>query len=89
MASFRPITSEIAAPTTSGNASTVSNADIVRAVNTTTAAHLVTILDEADAVIGSMTLTGGQSVFIKKRELDKIYAANAGVRLTRTTYPVM
>lgn len=88
MPSIRPIIAEIAAPTTSGTATTVSSADIVRAVNTTTSPHLLTILDESDNIIGSMTLTGNQTEYIKKRELDKIYAANAGIRLVRTTYPV-
>jgi len=88
MPSFRPITTEIASPTTSGTATTVSDADIVRAVNTTTSAHLVTVLDENDTTIGTMTLVGGQTEFIKKRDTDKIFAANAGVRLARTTYPV-
>jgi len=89
MASYRPITTEIAAPTTAGTASTVSSADIVRAVNTGTAAYLVTVLDENDDTIGTMTMTGGDTAFIKKRETDKIYAGNANVRLTRTTFPVM
>jgi outer membrane protein assembly factor BamB len=89
MASYRPITEEIAAPTTSGGAVTVSDADIVRVVNTTTSPHLVTVLDSNDNTIGSMTLTGGEKVFLKKREGDKLFAANAGVRFTRITYPVM
>jgi len=89
MASYRPITEEIAAPTTAGNAVTVSDADIVRVVNTTTSSHLVTVLDSSDVTIGSMTLTSGEKVFLKKREGDKLYAANAGVRFTRITYPVM
>ena len=89
MASYRPITTEIASPTTSGAATTVSSADRVRAVNTTTSSHVLTVLDENDEVIGSMTLVGKQTEFIKKRETDKIYAANAGVRLTRITYPVL
>jgi len=89
MASYRPITEEIAAPTTAGNAVTVSDADIVRVVNTTTSSHLVTVLDSSDVTIGSMTLTSGEKVFLKKREADKLYAANAGIRFTRITYPVM
>jgi len=89
MASYRPITEEIAAPTAAGAAVTVSDADIVRVVNTTTSPHLVTVLDSSDVTIGSMTLTSGEKVFLKKREGDKLYAANAGVRFTRITYPVM
>jgi len=89
MASYRPITEEIAAPTTAGAAVTVTDADIVRVVNTTTSPHLVTVLDSNDVTIGSMTLTSGEKVFLKKREADKLYAANAGIRFTRITYPVM
>ena len=87
MASYRPITTEISAPTTSGTATTVSGADIVRVVNTATSSQLVTLLDDSDIVLGSMTLVGGQTEFIKKREGDKIYAASSDVLLTRTTYP--
>lgn len=89
MASYRPITEEIEAPSTSGGATTVSNADIVRAVNTTTSVLLLTVVDENDSTIGSMSLVGSEVVFIKKREADKIYAGSTGMRLTRTTYPVM
>ena len=89
MASYRPITTEIAAPTTAGTAVTVSGADVVRAVNTTTSVHLVTLLDSNDETIGTMSLTSGEKVFVKKREGDKLFAANAGVRFTRITYPVM
>ena len=88
MASYRPITEEIPAPTTAENAVNVSNADIVRVVNTTTSAHLITVVDSNDVTIGSMTLTASEKVFIKKREGDKLFAANAGVRFTRVTYPV-
>ena len=89
MASYRPITEEIAAPTTAGAAVTVSDADIVRVVNTTTSPHLVTVLDSSDVTIGSMTLTSGEKVFLKKREGDKLYAANSNVRFARITYPVL
>lgn len=89
MASYRPISEEIAAPTTAGGAVTVSDADIVRVVNTTTSPHLVTVLNSSGGVIGSMTLTSGEKVFLKKREGDKVYAANSGVKFSRITYPVM
>ena len=89
MASYRPITEEIAAPTTSGNAVTVSDADRVRVVNTGTSSYLLTILDSSDNTIGSMTLTSGEKVFINKRDSDKLYAANSNVRFARITYPVL
>ena len=89
MASYRPITEEIAAPTTAGGAVTVSDADRVRVVNTGTSAQLLTILDSSDNVLGSMTLTSGEKVFINKRDGDKLYAASSDVRFTRITYPVL
>jgi len=90
MASYRPITEEIEAPTTSGNATNVSNADIVRAVNTSgSSVLLLTIVDENGGAIGSMSLVPSEVVFIKKRESDRIYGDSADIRLTRTTYPVV
>jgi len=89
MASYRPITTEIAAPTTAGAAVTVSGADRVRVVNTGTSSYLLTVLDSSDNTIGSMTLTAGEKVFINKRDSDKLYAANSNVRFTRITYPVL
>ena len=45
--------------TSAAAAVTVTDADIVRVVNTTTSPHLVTVLDSNDVTIGSMTLTSG------------------------------
>lgn len=89
MSSYRPISTEIAAPTTSGTATNVSSADRVRIVNTTTSAHLVTVLDPNDNVIGTMTLVPSEVFTMDKRVSDKIFAANAGVRLSSITYPVL
>jgi len=89
MASYRPITTEIAAPTSSGAATTVSSASRVRVVNTTTSAHLLTVLDSEDNVVGTMTLTGSEVHTLSKRDSDKVFAANAGVRLTSITFPVL
>ena len=87
MSSYRPITTEIAAPTTSGTATTVSGADIVRVTNTSTSNYVLTLLDANDETIGTMTLAKGEVFLLKKREDDKVFAANASVRLTRVTYP--
>ena len=87
MASYRPITEEIPAPTTSGNATTVSGADIVRVTNTTTSNHLLTLLDANDETIGTLTLGKGEILLVRKREDDKVFASNTNVRLTRVTYP--
>jgi len=87
MSAYRPITTEIAAPTTSGTVTTVSGADIVRVTNTTTSNHLLTLLDANDETIGTMTLGKGEIFLLRKREDDKVFAANSSVRLTRVTYP--
>jgi len=87
MSSYRPITTEIAAPTTSGTATTVSGADIVRVVDTSGNHHVLTLLNANDETIGTMTLAKGEVFLLKKREDDKVFASNANVRLTRVTYP--
>jgi len=87
MSAYRPITEEIAAPTTSGTATTVSGADIVRVTNTTTSNHLLTLLDANDETIGTLTLGKGEILLVRKREDDKVFASNTNVRLTRVTYP--
>lgn len=84
---YRPISEEIAAPTSSATASTVSNANVVRVVNASTTAYLVTVISDAGVTIGSMTLVGGESVFVDKPKSYKIFAANASVKLTSVSYP--
>jgi len=87
MASYRPITTEIAAPTTSGSATTVSGADIVRVTDTSGNHHVLTLLNANDETIGTLTLGKGEIFLLRKREDDKVFAANSSVRLTRVTYP--
>lgn len=89
MASYRPISEEIAAPTTLETATTVGDVNRVRVVNTTTSNYVLTVLDANDNVIGSMTLVGKEVFTLNKRDSDKVYATNAGVRLTGITYPVL
>lgn len=85
---YRPITEEIAAPTTVGAASTVSDSSVVRAVNTASSSpYLITLANNDGDTIGTMTLLGGQEVFIDKAKTNKIFAANAAVKLTGVSYP--
>jgi|TARA_R110002153_G_scaffold104446_4_gene242269 hypothetical protein len=84
----KPVAAEIAAPTTSGAASTVSDAKVVRVVNTTSgASHLVSIIDTNDAAVGSMTIPGHGVAYIPKASTDKVWAANASIKLASVTWP--
>lgn len=89
MANFvTPIAAEIAAPTTTGTASNVSESNIVRAVNTSsTAGYLLTIQESDNTLIGSMSLAPSEVAIIKKNASDEIFAANANVKLTPVAYP--
>ncbi len=84
---YKPLSAEIASPTLASGASTVSDTTIVRAVNSSTTAYLVTIVNGSLADSSSLTLTGGETVLIPKASTDKIYAANAAIKLTSVTPP--
>lgn len=78
----KPIAIEIAAPTSSGTATDVSNAQYVRIVNSSSTAYLVTF---AGSFNGSMTIAGNESVLIHKSKEDTIYAANAAIKLAKVS----
>ena len=79
---FRVEGASAAAGTSVGAASTVSDATEVLAVNTATAAHLVTIANSGDTTLGSFNLPGGDSMIIVKGSSDQVFAANVAVTLT-------
>tara|TARA_R110000782_G_C14597610_1_gene390532 strand:- start:211 stop:486 length:276 start_codon:yes stop_codon:yes gene_type:complete len=84
----KPVAAEIAAPTSALTASTVSNAKVVRVVNTNaTTAYLVSIIDTDDVAIGSMTIPAAGVAYIPKSTADKVWAANAALRLASVTWP--
>ena len=88
MAEIRPLSVEIAAPTTSGAATTVSDGVNVRIINTTSAAHLVTLATaQGGTVVGSFTIMSDEHVIIRKKQDEVIFAANAGVKLTSLAVP--
>jgi len=70
---------EAACGVNTGAASNFGSATIVRLVNTTTSAHLVTLEEAGGTDIGTCTVAAGEVIFIKKNPTDKIFAANAGV----------
>mgnify|MGYP000072142504 CR=1 FL=1 len=88
MAEIRPLSAEIAAPTGTGTATTVSDGVNVRIINTTSAAHLVTLATAQNGtVIGSFTIMSDEHVIIRKQKDEVIFAANAGVKLTSLAIP--
>lgn len=85
---FTPLGAQENAGTTSGAASTVSNAQVVLASNSGATAYLVTLLEEGTTdVKGSFTLAGNNMVFIHKGKFEKIFAANAAIKLTKCSFP--
>ena len=89
---YKPLMTEINAPANAGAASNVKKAKAVRAVNTATTPHLLTLYAyDSDYPAGgdsaTMSLAGGETVLIKKKTTDKIFAANTAVKLTKISYP--
>jgi len=71
---------EAACPTTTGTASTFGSATVVRLINNSGTARLVTVVEEQDGtVVGSFTLAGNAVEFVEKKATFAIFAANADV----------
>ena len=78
---------EAALGTNTAGANIFSNARLVRVVNTTGNAHLVTLVASVGgSVVGSFTLAGGDSVELEKEPLQGVFAANAGVKASAIGY---
>ena len=64
-----------------------SNARLVRVVNTTANAYLVTLVAAVGgSTLGSFTLAGGESVELEKEPLNGIFAAAAAVKASAIGY---
>ena len=74
-------TTEAAAPTGSGTATTVGSATLVRAVNSGTTARLVTVEATGGTDYGTFTMPGGTVEYIEKDPTDQIFAAHAEILL--------
>ena len=73
----------IAAPTSTGTASTVENATEVSVFNNSTTAYAVALLTAASgSVVGNITLGGGERVNIVKDKAHALYSTNAAVMFT-------
>ena len=78
---------EAALGTNTAGANAFSSARLVRVVNTTSNAHLVTLVATVGgSVLGSFTLAGGDSVELEKEPLNGVFAANAGVKAAAIGY---
>jgi len=84
---YKPLQAEIASPTLASAASTVSDCTLVRAVNSSTTAYQVVLINTALADSATMTLTGGETVLIPKDSTTQIYAANGAIKLTSVSHP--
>lgn len=84
---FTPLGTQISAPTTTGGAVTVDNAQVVYVANASNNPYLVT-LEEADGTdIGSFTVPAAGSCFVHKGKFDKMFAGNASIKFTKASYP--
>ena len=78
---------EAALGTNTAGAKIFSNARLVRVVNTTSNAHLVTLTETVGgSTIGTFTLPGGDVVELEKEPLNGVFAANAGVKAAAIGY---
>ena len=71
---------EAACPTTTGTATSFSEATVIRLVNTHSGNHLVTVVEtQSGSVVGSFTLPTGAVEYLEKNPTQCVFAANAGV----------
>ena len=72
---------EAACPTTTGTATSFTEASAVRLVNTDSSAHLVTVVaTQRGTVTGSFTLPASAVEILEKQTSHCVFAANAGVK---------
>ena len=72
---------EAACPTTTGTATSFTQASAVRLVNTDSSAHLVTVVEtQSGTVKGSFTLPASAVETLEKQYTHCVFAANAGVK---------
>jgi 5-enolpyruvylshikimate-3-phosphate synthase len=76
---FRLISSQAACGTSVGAASTFGNADTVRLINSGTTVRLVTVANSSDTTLGTVSIAGGERMFIRKNPTDQIFAAHAEI----------
>ena len=83
---LRLLGAQIAAPTGTGTASTVSSAKVVLVQNISGTTYLVTLEETDGTDIGTFNIAPNSSVQLEKAPTDQIFAANASVKLTPIAY---
>ena len=78
---FEPKTTEAALGTDDSGSSNIGSSEFVRLHNTaaTGTEHLITLEQSDGTDIGTFSLDGSDTVIIRKRTTDKLFAANAAV----------
>ena len=75
------LSAEIALPTTTGTATSFTQASVVRLVNTDSSAHLVSVVEtQSGTAVGSFTMPAGSVEFLEKTYTHCVFATNAGVK---------
>ena len=77
---------QIAAPTGTGTASTVSSARVVMVQNVGSTSRLVTLEESDGTDIGTFNIAPNGNMQLEKAPTDKIFSANAEVKLTPIAY---
>ena len=81
-------TAQAACGTDAAGASTFSSATVVRLINTTSTARVVTVVDEVggSTTIGTFTMPGNTVEMVEKKSTEAIFAADATVLGTKVGY---
>ena len=72
--------SEVESPTTADEATHLDSSSAVRAVNTSKTPSLINIVDQLGS-IKSITVVGGESVILKKKSKDTVFASSKTIRI--------
>ena len=72
---------EAALPTTTGTATSFTEAPVIRLVNTDAAAQLVSVVEtQSGSAVGSFTMPAGSVEFLEKNYTQCVFAASANVK---------
>ena len=72
---------EAALPTTTGTATSFSEASVVRLVNTDSSAHVISVVETASGSgIGSFTMPATSVEFLEKEYSQCVFASNAAIK---------
>ena len=75
------LSAEIALPTTTGTATSFTQASVVRLVNTDSSAHVVSVVEtQSGTGIGSFTMPATSVEVLEKTYTHCVFATNAGVK---------